>query len=262
MPIREPIRTIAIDWSGDRRNSRRKIWLAEATREELVRLENGRGREEIAQGLIEEATHDPRLVIGFDFAFSFPRRFCEQIGAHSAVDVWKQAAVNGEHWLSSCHLPFWGRPGIRCPETGARFRMTELECAAGRPGIHPKSIFQIGGAGAVGTGSIRGMPILNRLHEAGFSIWPFDPPGWPAVVEIYPRALTGPVNKSSREARESYLHTAFPELSGQFLRAAASCEDAFDAAVSALVMHRRSDEFATLTQAADHGELLEGRIWY
>jgi len=123
-------------------------------------------------------------------------------------------------------------------------------------------VFQIGGAGAVGTGSIRGMPILKTLREAGFSIWPFNPPGWPIVVEIYPRALTGPVNKSSRDARRTNLRTNFAKLSKRFLPVASSCEDAFDAVVSALVMHRRIDDLANLSQATDPCELLEGKIWY
>jgi len=114
----------------------------------------------------------------------------------------------------------------------------------------------------VGTGSIRGMPILKTLREAGFSIWPFDPPGWPKVVEIYPRALTGPVNKSSRDERKKYLRAQFPELSKPFVTTASSCDDASDAAVSALVMHKRIDDLANLSQATDRCELLEGKIWY
>jgi hypothetical protein len=106
------------------------------------------------------------------------------------------------------------------------------------------------------------MPILQRLREVGFSIWPFDPPGWPAVVEIYPRVFTGRVNKSLREARLRYLKKEFPDLAGWAVRTAASCEDAFDAAVSALAMARRSEDLVNLRQAIDRCDLLEGKIWY
>jgi catechol 2,3-dioxygenase-like lactoylglutathione lyase family enzyme len=61
--------------------------------------------------------------------------------------------------------------------------------------------FQIGGAGAVGTGSLRGMQHLADLAHAGFSIWPFDRPGWPLAVEIYPRLFTPGVVKSRHRAR-------------------------------------------------------------
>ncbi len=258
-----PPRIFAVDWSGDRRNGRRKIWRAEVCRGELVRLENGRNREEIARLLIEEAMKDRRFVVGLDFAFSFPMWFCEKLGAQTAFDVWAKTAIDGERWLHDCSFPFWGHPGAKRPTEGEGFRKTELAaCAARKSGIKPKSVFQIGGAGAVGTGSIRGMPILKTLREAGFSIWPFDPPGWPTVVEIYPRALTGPVNKSSRDERKKYLRAKFSELSKQFVTTASSCEDAFDAAVSALVMQKRIDELANLSQATDPSELLEGKIWW
>ena len=53
------------------------------------------------------------------------------------------------------------------------------------------------------------MPILGLLSAAGFSIWPFDPPGWPRVIEIYPRALTQRVRKSSHLDRAGYLAERF-----------------------------------------------------
>lgn len=114
----------------------------------------------------------------------------------------------------------------------------------------PKSVFQIGGAGAVGTGSIRGMPHLADLRGAGFSVWPFHEVRAPVVVEIYPRLLTGEVVKSSFDARWEHLTTrCFPEIDGPLECKAASSEDAFDAAVSSVVMSRHLDEILTLTQS-------------
>jgi hypothetical protein len=49
------------------------------------------------------------------------------------------------------------------------------------------------------------MPYLSQLSDAGFSIWPFEPPGWPLVIEIYSRLLTGELVKSDPEARTEYL---------------------------------------------------------
>jgi predicted nuclease with RNAse H fold len=71
------------------------------------------------------------------------------------------------------------------------------------------------------------------------------------VAEIYPRALTGPVNKSSHDERLQYLTRTFPNLSRRQIAAAAACEDAFDAAVAALMMQRRIDELRNLAKAAD-----------
>jgi len=129
------------------------------------------------------------------------------------------------------------------------------------PGIQAKSVFQIGGAGAVGTGSIRGMPFLARLHDEGFSVWPFDRPRWPYVMEIYPRLMTGAVRKSDQRARENYLEESPWRLRPETLRLAASTEDAFDAAVSALVLSENATQFAALDQASDPQTLLEGSIF-
>jgi hypothetical protein len=133
------------------------------------------------------------------------------------------------------------------------FRRTEL---AVKRKFAVKSVFQIGGAGAVGTGSIRGMPLLHRLRSAGASVWPFDAPGWPRVVEIYPRLLTGPVVKSSAAARDAYLARRYPALGP------IASEDAFDAAVSALTMARHADDLAALPTESDPELRREGRIWY
>ena len=99
------------------------------------------------------------------------------------------------------------------------------------------------------------MPLLHALRAHGASIWPFDPPGWPRVVEIYPRLLTGPVVKSSALARQTYLEQHYPWL-------ACPTEDAFDAAVSALVMARHSDDLRSLPDEADPELRREGRVWY
>ena len=167
----------------------------------------------------------------------------------------------GEALLEACEPPFWGRPQRRNPHAaGQGLRMTDLAAAGAGPA---KSVFQIGGAGAVGTGSVRGMAQLAKLSAAGFAVWPFDDDDGirPVIVEIYPRRLTGPVNKSSWSARREYLitnHSDQPEL---MLERAAGSEDAFDAAVSAIVMSRHRDQLARLPAVADPTARLEGRIW-
>ncbi len=171
------------------------------------------------------------------------------------------SADRGECWLSDCEDPFWGRPGRKKPDLPDHFRRTEIE-AQHVTHAQPKSVFQIGGAGAVGTGSLRGMPHLHRLAEAGFSIWPFDDPGWPLVLEIYPRLLTGAVRKSDPVARRAYLSEGFPEIGSELRALAASTEDALDAAVSAVVMARHLEKIEALRPAADEVIRREGRIWW
>ena len=256
------MRLIAIDWSGAVIGAERHIWLAEVAEGEVVRLESGRSREQMAAHLVQEIARDPAMFIGLDFAFSFPRWFVEQQGCASAPELWPIVAREGERWLRDCQPPFWGRPGITRPDLHEHFRATDRAIAPVQ-GIRPKSVFQVGGAGAVGTGSIRGMPMLLQLREAGCAIWPFDPATLPVAVEIYPRAMTGAVAKRNPEARSAYLDARYPDL-GEGIRAAAeSSEDAFDALVSALVL--ASIVPATgglpLPPVTDPNARHEGAIW-
>jgi hypothetical protein len=251
------MRAIAVDWSGRNGGATEFIWLAEVDNGQLVSLENGRNREQLIAHLIAATSSHPQAVIGLDFAFSFPSWWCAEQGWHSAPEVWEAMAADGERLLTECLPPFWGRPGTINPNPEERrHRQTELIDAAGA-----KSVFQIGGAGAVGTGSVRGMPHLRAVAEAGFDVWPFGPLGWPRVIEIYPRALSGPVNKSRWRARHEFLFKHFPSQSAPFLERAAGSEDAFDAVVSALVMWERRRELRDLAPSADSTTRLEGKIW-
>jgi Protein of unknown function (DUF429) len=245
------LRVAAVDWSGRAAGAERYIWLAEVRDGRLVELRNGLSREAIVAGLVE----DPPDVMGLDFAFSFPAWWCAERGWSRVVDVWTAARDEGEAWLAACEPPFWGRPAKRRPADGEPLRRTEREDARGA-----KSVFQIGGAGAVGTGSIRGMPHLLTLAEAGFAVWPFSA-GRPLVVEIYPRALTGPLRKSRRAEREAALERFRGDQPATLLARAAGSEDAFDAAVSALVMARHADQLAALEPTSDRVHAIEGRVW-
>ena len=159
-----------------------------------------------------------------------------------------------------CAPPFWGRPGTRKPELAEHFRATELAVGS-VAGIRPKSTFQVSGAGSVGAGSIRGFPVLARLRAAGFSVWPFDTAVAPVVVEIWPRLLTGPVVKRDAAARAAHLSVNFPSLAGDLRDRAISSEDAFDAAVSALVMARHRAAICALPARTDRVTQLEGATW-
>lgn len=258
-----PERLIAVDWSGALAGARRTIWLAEAGARGLVRLECGRDREATVAHLVEIAEREPALVVGLDFAFSFPAWFLGELGVASAPEAWDLVAREGETWLERCDPPFWGRPGKLRPAPArgkSPFRRTEGERLPVR-GVSPKSVFQIGGDGAVGTGSIRGMPMLAVLRAAGFSIWPFDAPRFPMALEIYPRWLTGRVQKRSEVSRRLHLAVHANGEDPELIRIAASNEDAFDAAASALEMSRHASSFARLETATDPDHRLEGRIW-
>jgi hypothetical protein len=241
---------VAVDWSGAKTGADSRLWVAHVRDGHLLELANGRTRPETIAHLIalKDASPDDGLFVGLDFSFSLPAWFLRQHGHTSAVDLWHHVARDGEAWLAACQPPFWGKKGDQRPPLAAHLRRTEEQARVG--GIAAKSTFQIRGAGSVGTGSIRGMPYLLTLREAGFSIWPFDPPSRAVVIELYPRLCTGPVNKSSATARASYLDRSEWALTPGQHALAVSSEDAFDAAVSALVMHDRVDRLRDLRQAA------------
>jgi hypothetical protein len=263
---------VAVDWSGAAAGASTRIRLAHVVGGELVTLRNGRGRQEVTDDLVALRAGSPDgLVVGLDFSFSLPAWF---LRAHSCVtvdDLWQMSERLGEQWLAECAPPFWGRPG--CPRPlqsgqigpsgqfgpGEQFRLAEKAISVG--GISPKSTFQIGGAGGVGTGTIRGMPHLRQLRAAGFGIWPFDPPSPWTVLEIYPRLLTGPVRKSDREQRAHYLSSVPWSVAPHFAASMIGSDDAFDAGISALVMHDHLDDLTALSQTLDPLTLLEGDVW-
>ena len=297
-------RVVAVDWSGDKGPGQRKkiwagVWTAATGR---VTLESGRSRVELMEWLVELAGETPRMVVGVDCCFSFPAWFLREHGCGTVVDFWRKvAAGQGERWLArECEdvardERFWGAPHKR-PEqfcgAGLRrsMRMTDMENkfapqllatdperAAKVKGITPKSPFQIGGSGSVGTGSLRAMPFLLTLREAGFRIWPFEGAAIgakkpaPLLVEMYTRLLTGAVAKSNGEARKAYLaakrraDAAYAGLYSKLPRAvvakAYASEDAFDALVCCVEMVRCAGEFAGLRATRDEVLRLEGITW-
>jgi hypothetical protein len=253
---------VAVDWSGRKTDARRYIWSATVRDGELCDLEAGRDREETIEFLQALRCEERELFVGLDFAVSFPAWFIEQQGALSAHDFWRVAAENGERWIGDCPFPFWGRPGVKRPlmdSSRPALRDTEREVQR-TIGRVPKSVFQIGGAGSVGTGSIRGMPYLSELHDAGFSIWPFDDPQSPVVLDIYPRVFTGRTITSDPKNRERFLTQL--SIADDLRTKAIESADAFDAAVSALGMSRQLGALRSLQQAADGSSArIEGTIW-
>ena len=299
-------RLVAIDWSGDKSlaGQRRKIWAGTWTRQAgsvaggRITLEAGWTREDLTARLIAQAAETPAMVVSIDCCFSYPAWFLAEHGCASVFDFWQHvAAGHGERWLGEACEPherdlrFWGKPHKR-PEIfcgaglPAMMRRTDMENkieqaleggdperAAKMKGITPKSPFQIGGSGSVGTGSLRAMPWLLKLHEAGFRVWPYESARLgakapqPLLLEMYTRLLTGPVKKSNPVARQTYLKQRRAEdplyagLTRTVLARAHASEDAFDALVCCLEMLRHRDEFSWLRATRDPTLRLEGITW-
>ena len=258
------VRFIAVDWSGakDRADQTKRIWLAEAANCELLRLESGRTRDEVVDILVKEM-QSRDVVIGLDFAFSFPQWYLQWRKLSGARKLWELAASEGEMWLSETLAPFWVSKKSDRLKSDERLEYRETEWELRRRGFPPQSVFKLVGPGQVGRGSVRGQPYLLELQRAGAAIWPFDAPKMPMVIEIYPRSLTGKVEKTDREARADYLTRKYPglDLGRGPARKMVESDDAFDAGVSALVMSAHAEDFGRLERATEPPKSLEGEIW-
>ena len=265
----ENIRCIAVDWSGNKRDyyQKRAIWSAEAECGRLMALQSGRTRLCVVNDLLERIRRYGPLVIGLDFAFSFPEWHLEREGIQNAPNLWAWAAAHEERWLKGNTWPFWGLPNTEYPRppeclTLARqFRETDWV----RGG---QSVFRINGNGNVGTGTIRGLRHLVSMRRAGAAIWPFDAAAadGPVVVEIYPRVFYGDRvstkrNEAGAESRRTYLGRVYPDLAEGWRDAMVRGGDAFDAGVSALVMSAHVGDLQRLRQATERPVSVEGEIW-
>jgi len=202
-------RVLAIDWSGASSGARHHIWLAEATEPgRLVRLEAGRDRDQLAQHL--KALQAEELVIGLDFAFSFPAWFVAQVGSRSAKELWAHVGRCGEAWLAACEPPFWGRPG-RCRPAYAQPALRRTDMRVPRTaGIAPKSVFQIGG----NIGTALGPLILSFLIAwRGLSgIWVFAIPG--TVIAALVLGVTSAIRRAQQARADRASGASLPARRG------------------------------------------------
>jgi len=146
------------------------------------------------------------VLAGFDFCFALPAWAMNRLGGWQSV--WRlieQLAAEGpEHAARELNHrlggwgdgPFWGLqelPRKPRPYLWTEFRECELQLK--RRGLHPKPVFQLRGAGAVGAQSILGIASLERLRRAlGARVWPFESPAGAQVVfaEVWPALLGRP----------------------------------------------------------------------
>ncbi len=208
--------------------------------------------------------HGRRVLVGFDFAFGYPAGFARAAGlagSASTVPAWQAtwehltAALTDDdrnrnnRWdvaaelneRLGCHQ-FWGVPAARASRSLAATkppaallpatRTTERHIAT-QSGRRPFSVWQLLGAGAVGSQTLTGIPALQRLRTAPslarrVRVWPFetgftnDPCGaGDAIVlaEVWPSAIAvdqieHPV-KDARQVVALTHHLATADRDGQ-----------------------------------------------
>ena len=209
-------RVAMLDWSSARGPKRGKdsIWLGLAGEgaRAPVNLPTRGAAAEALRGLLALPGH---TLLGIDIGFAWPAGFARGLtGQPRALAVWDWLAARvidgpggSNHRAVAAEAnrafagggPFWGdgtregTPGLPrtrppLPPGLAWHRGIEQAAAFGR--VHPKSQFQLAGAGAVGAQSLTCVPVLHALraaHPGQVAIWPFEPVGHARLVvaEVY-----------------------------------------------------------------------------
>lgn len=173
--------------------------------------------------LTAEAVAGRRVLVGFDFPMGYPAGFAKRLtGSDTARAVWQwlaahisddarnttnRLAVGGQinALFQPIPGPFWGRPQgqdiAHLPFTKA-VDYTALSLSERRaverllPSASP--VWQLMGAGSVGSQSLTGLPMIHRLAQRpGCKVWPFENTEANLVLaEVYPSIITAAVARS------------------------------------------------------------------
>jgi hypothetical protein len=164
-----------------------------------------------------------RVLLGFDFAFGWPRGFAERLtGGTDPRGLWRHlahhitdTALNANNRFAVAAAlnrafpqgpgPFWSRPpGLDLPDlpprrTGIDYsRLGLAEHRLAERLARAKPVWMLSNPGAVGSQSLMGQPLLHRLTRAfPLHAWPFDPAAalpraGLVLAEVYP-SLLGPL---------------------------------------------------------------------
>jgi hypothetical protein len=162
-----------------------------------------------------------RQLVGFDFPMGYPQGFAQaltgqkdaralhgwlaervQDGADNRNNRFEVAAAINRHLAGKG--PFWGCPK-RAPRDGLPSLKTVDYAGLGlaekrrveRENPPAKPVWQLLGAGSVGSQALLGIPVVHRLAQAtGAAIWPFETPRDLTLAEVYPSLLARAVAAS------------------------------------------------------------------
>jgi precorrin-8X/cobalt-precorrin-8 methylmutase len=229
---------VAVDWSASNKPTSGKDSIWSCVGDELaepLRTTNHRTRRAAEAWLLDYLTvavrAGRRVLVGLDFPYGYPAGFAAALelrgepwravwtylegqiadDAHNVSNRFEVAARINEQL--GRHAPFWGRPkhlilpslpfrkavAYHAPERGGLSEWRQAEQELQRLKTRPQPVWKLAGAGAVGSQSLVGIPVVARLrdHEAlrdVSRVWPFEVrvpdlrAGLPAVVhaEIWP----------------------------------------------------------------------------
>jgi hypothetical protein len=196
---------IAVDWSGDKSKFQKGISVAQCPMgryaPKIIKPEDRYwSRSSLIKWLLKEVT-EKKTLIGFDFSFAYPFYDCFSYypgikdSPISPYKLWKKIDninnklanfYGGGIWSEEPYSNYYNAPNLKGTLYKSRRRFTEIEA---KNKIHsPSPTFNCVGPGAVGTGSLAGMRVLNFLKNK-INIWPFNNnilQKKSVVVEIFP----------------------------------------------------------------------------
>ena len=196
---------IAVDWSGDKSKFQKGISVAQCPMgrypPKIIKPEDKYwSRCSLIKWLLKEVT-EKKTLIGFDFSFAYPFYDCFSYfpgikdSPISPYKLWKKIDninnklanfYGGGIWSEEPYSNYYNSPNLKGTLYKSRRRFTEIEA---KNKIHsPSPTFNCVGPGAVGTGSLAGMRVLNFLKNE-INIWPFNNnilQKKSVVVEIFP----------------------------------------------------------------------------
>lgn len=231
---------LMVDWSAGKGNGPKPkpdaIWVCAARdghADDPVYMRNRQVAEKwISDFLTRERTAGRRVLAGFDFAFGYPAGFGKALtGSDDPFAIWDwitDRIVDSPQGNNRFDVagqinarfpgigPFWGN-GLKreiphLPKKGSArtFRdFPEKRMAEQRSkGAFP--VWQLFGAGAVGSQVLMGLPTLNRLRKSfapDIAVWPFEPLDKPvAIVEIWPSLIAKAVAATQPQGRIKDAH--------------------------------------------------------
>lgn len=211
---------VMVDWSSgnDRGPTQKKdaIWIGRVTNaveSEPVYMRNRQVAEaHLAELVARELEAGRRALIGFDFPFGYPKGFAGHVvGRPDPLALWDWFAAHLEdspgannrfqlasrlNTLFPGKGPFWFNglkddiPGLPRKGTDRQGHGMPERREAERRAKGAFSLWQMGGAGAVGGQAMTGMAVLSRLRKRfphRIAVWPFEPLDRPvAFVEVWP----------------------------------------------------------------------------
>lgn len=232
---------VIVDWSASAtpspdKDTRNAIWIGETNKEGQTSTSYHRTRRAaetyIGSLLDAEADAGRHVLLGFDFAFAYPKGFAFGLtkspdpravwawldsnivdtadNANNRMDV--AAKINqsmggkGPFWVvnigfAQTDLPHGKVGRVDFPSLGlAEFRGIEKSGLAGQP----KSVWQLSGPGGVGSQSLMGLPMIHRLSQRpGTCVWPFElATAQTVIAEIYPSLIAPAVKTCSATIKD------------------------------------------------------------